>query len=344
MSEKCEKCGRSKATINQLHGRAAASISTCFGQRGCTIFVRERERDEARERAEAAEAKLAAELEAAETLDKLYEDSAIDFDRLPSSDAERVRALLKARAADAGRQTAGQVFDQLKRERDEARDALAVVLAIPGDDRDAWVRDCLVRGFVPSKTIDPLRKALAESKKEADAIYDRMWKLERELSLYRGLATLWAPWDTLPEDAQDPNRGRECVCGVPIRQGCRHLHKCRPNPLAEARKDSAEKAEAKFAALRAAAGEVARKARYGSDTHADYMRLEAALTDSDVDAAAASYRARVEAEVLERTAELWLTSVDGNVRTSDRERMHNWLIRRANDIRSEAAKRAEKSK
>lgn len=127
---------------------------------------------------------------------------------------------------------------ELTRERDAAREALAAVLAVPGDDRDAWVRDCLVRGFVPSKTIDPLRASLAEAKKEAEAIYARMAKLERTLSLYRGLATLWAPWDTLPEDAQDPNRGRECVCGVPIRQGCRYIHKCRPNPLAEALKSA----------------------------------------------------------------------------------------------------------
>lgn len=35
---------------------------------------------------------------ALETLDKLYEDSAIDFDRLSSHDAERVRALLRDRA------------------------------------------------------------------------------------------------------------------------------------------------------------------------------------------------------------------------------------------------------
>lgn len=125
---------------------------------------------------------------------------------------------------------------ELTQERDAAREALAAVLAVPGDDRAAWVRDCLVRGFVPSKALDPLRESLSEAKKEADAIHDHTAKLERALSLYRGLATLWAPWDTLPEDAQDPNRGRECVCGVPIRQGCRHLHKCQPNPLAEAHK------------------------------------------------------------------------------------------------------------
>ena len=143
---------------------------------------------------------------------------------------------------------------ELTQERDAAREALAAVLAVPGDDRAAWVRDCLVRGFVPSKALDPLRESLAEAKKEADAIHDHMAKLERTLSLYRGLATLWAPWDTLPEDAQDPNRGRECVCGVPIRQGCRHLHKCQPNPLAEAHKT-------KFVELRKALLDVLEKSK-----------------------------------------------------------------------------------
>ena len=143
---------------------------------------------------------------------------------------------------------------ELTQERDAAREALAAVLAVPGDDRAAWVRDCLVRGFVPSKALDPLRESLAEAKKEADAIHDHMAKLERTLSLYRGLATLWAPWDTLPEDAQDPNRGRECVCGVPIRQGCWHLHKCQPNPLAEVHKT-------KFVELRKALLDVLEKSK-----------------------------------------------------------------------------------
>lgn len=51
----------------------------------------------------------------------------------------------------------------------------------------------------------------------------------QERDLYRLQATLWAPWGSLPEDAQDPNNGRGCGrCFAPIRRGCRYVHKCHP--------------------------------------------------------------------------------------------------------------------
>lgn len=59
-----------------------------------------------------------------------------------------------------------------------------------------------------------------------------------------------------------------------------------------------------------------------------------ALTDTT--ATAEAYTRRVRAEALECVAKQWMDSVDGSVRTSDRERIHDWIVRRANEIRAEA--------
>lgn len=188
--------------------------------------AREREREIALGCAEAAEAQRQQLLDAvfdrsAQEDGHAVSDAVARIETLYRVDAEGAHVLVE-RAEAAHKKAEGELdaartrVRELTQERDAAREALAAVLAVPGDDH--------------------------------------MAKLERTLSLYRGLATLWAPWDTLPEDAQDPNRGRECVCGVPIRQGCRHLHKCPPNPLAEAHKT-------KFVELRKALLDVLEKSK-----------------------------------------------------------------------------------
>lgn len=41
------------------------------------------------------------------------------------------------------------------------------------------------------------------------------------------LALVHAPWGSLASDADDPNRGRECLCcRSPIRAGLRYMHEC----------------------------------------------------------------------------------------------------------------------